>query len=91
LLHKLAALRQRLVDALRQRVAGALAGAPAGGRCSIRGDTLQMLDGCAIDAVARRAYAGRAVVTMKTYAHMFEQTDAVAANAIEAALKGGKK
>jgi hypothetical protein len=30
-------------------------------------------------------------VTMKTYAHMFEQTDAVAANAIEAALKGGKK
>src|SRR5260370_41339127 len=32
-------------------MAGALAGTPAGGRCSIRIDALQMLDGCAIDAV----------------------------------------
>jgi integrase len=37
--------------------------------------------------VARRVGHSSAVVTMKTYAHMFEQTDAVAAKAIEAALR----
>ena len=38
-------------------------------------------------AVACRVGHSNAVVTMKTYAHMFEQTDAVAAAAIEATLK----
>jgi integrase len=41
--------------------------------------------------VARRVGHSNAVVTMKTYAHMFEQTDAVAANAIEAALRTSKE
>jgi integrase len=36
--------------------------------------------------VARRVGHSNAVVTMKTYAHMFEQTDTIAAKAIEAAL-----
>ncbi len=41
--------------------------------------------------VARRVGHANATVTMKTYAHMFEQTDTIAAKAIEAALSGGKK
>jgi integrase len=40
--------------------------------------------------VARRVGHANAVVTMKTYAHMFEQTDTIAAKAIEAALAGRK-
>jgi hypothetical protein len=41
--------------------------------------------------VPRRVGHSSAVVTLKTYAHMFEKTDAVAADMIDAALKGGKK
>jgi integrase len=41
--------------------------------------------------VARRVGHSNPVVTMRTYAHMFEQTDLVAANAIEAALRTGKE
>jgi integrase len=37
--------------------------------------------------VARRVGHSNPAVTMKTYAHMFEQTDTAAANAIEAALR----
>jgi integrase len=37
--------------------------------------------------VARQVGHSNPVVTMKTYAHLFEQTDVSVANAIEAALR----
>jgi integrase len=41
--------------------------------------------------VARRVGHANAVVTMKTYAHMFEKSDSKAADAIEAALTGRER
>jgi integrase len=41
--------------------------------------------------VARQVGHSNPVVTMKTYAHLFEQTDISVANAIEAALRTGKE
>jgi integrase len=38
--------------------------------------------------ISRRIGHASPVVTLRTYAHMFQQTDTAAANAIEAALKG---
>jgi hypothetical protein len=41
--------------------------------------------------VSRRIGHGSPVVTLRTYSHLFERTDEVAANAIEAALRTGKE
>ena len=38
--------------------------------------------------ISRRIGHASPVVTLRTYAHMFQQTDIVAATAIEAALRG---
>ena len=40
--------------------------------------------------ISRRIGHASPVVTLRTYAHMFQQTDTVAATAIEGALRGGK-